>query len=219
MALVDHSRNFQNSNPVYNYTTQLSEVFSTPGLHDFLQCFRNYNTHWRIAATNWVISQNFEKPSREARFIVPKSELLRWGRWNSKAHEYISRGPEQIDVYKVFSEYREMVQSFHAWHRGSVLDQYASVIQPCLEYKRLYEGLQKKYSWSFVISHAPQTLNPYEYIGQYPPKRDVEKLLTYKHRSTEQVDALIELIGMDDFCDENLRQKVHSLFRGQSGDD
>ena len=65
-----------------------------------------------------------------------------------------------------------------------------------------------------VLSHAPQTLNPYEYLGQYLPKRQFETLLALEHRSADQVDALIEMLGMRDFCDAALRTKALLLFRG-----
>lgn len=214
MALVDHARKFQRHNPVENYADRVKATFSPPGLHDFLQCLRNYNTHWRIAQTHWIIRHDFRSNTREARFAVTKSELLLWEGWTAKASEYISAASDAIDVYAAFSTYRKHVQSFYAWHRGAVLDEYADALQRYLEYKRMYEGLQKKYSWNLVIGHAPKGLNPYQYIGQYLPRRQFERLLAYPHRSVEQVDALIQMLDMEEFCDEPLRQKVVELFRG-----
>ena len=85
MALVDHARNFTRVSPVSEYAEELKKHFSSPGLHDFLQCLRNYNTHWRIAQANWKISHNFEVKSRQARFLVTKTELLAWNGWNAMA--------------------------------------------------------------------------------------------------------------------------------------
>jgi hypothetical protein len=217
MALVDHARAFQKKYPVVGYVDLLRESFSEPGLHSFLQGFRNYNTHWRIAEANWNIHHDFQTGKREARFIVSKPELLRWDGWCDGAKAYISNAQSHIDVYNVFSEYREHVQHFYSRHRGAVLDQYASAYQPYLEYKRLYEGLQKKYHWNMVLSHVPKTLNPYEYIGRYLTRRQAETLLALKHRSADQVDSLILMLGMNDFCDAALREKVLSLFK-EAGD-
>lgn len=213
MTLVDHARNFQRSNPVLGYSERVKVVFSPPGLHDFLQCLRNYNTHWRIAQTHWSIQHDFQSSCRQARFTVTKAELLLWDGWTIPAQDYISAAPDVIDIYDVFFAYRKHVQSFYAWHKGAVLDEYASVLQPYLNYRRLYEGLQKKYNWNLVISNVPESLNPFQYIGQHLSKRQVERLLTYEHRSEAQVDALIQMLDMQDFCDEILRKKILKLFK------
>ena len=213
MALVDHARNFQRITPVSGYLERVKADFSPPGLHDFLQCLRNYNTHWRIARTHWVILYNFKPPSREARFTVTKSELLAWSGWTTDAREYIENATDPIEIYGLFSGYRKHVQSFYAWHKGAVLDEHSAILRPYLEYKRLYEGLQKKYHWNLVISHAPKSLNPYQYLGRYVPRHQVERLLSYEHRSEEQVEALIRMLDMEEFCDDALRQKVLALFK------
>lgn len=213
MALVDHARNFQRMTPVTGYSDRVKAVFSPPELHEFLQCLRNYNAHWRIAQTNWVIQHDFRQHSREARFMVTKSELLGWDGWTAKAREYVATGSNTVDIYDLFSQYRKQVQSFYAWHRGAVLDEYTSILRPYLEYKRLYEGIQKRFHWNLLISHAPKALNPFQYIGRYLPIHQFERLLTQEHRSEAQVDALIKMLGMEEFCDEELRQKVLALFK------
>lgn len=213
MALVDHARNFQGLTPVTGYADRLKIAFPAAGLHEFLQCLRNYNTHWRIAQANWVIRHDSKPAARAAQFIVTKAELLRWDGWNAKAKGYIASAPDDVDIYDVFYQYREHVQAFYAWHRGAVFDEYAPVLRSFLEYKRLYEGLLKKYEWNVVISHLPAMLNPYQYLERYLPRQQFERLLAYEHRSEAQVDALIQMLGMEDFCDAQLRQKVLSLFQ------
>jgi hypothetical protein len=213
MALVDHARKFQGATPVGEYSDRLKAAFSSPRLHDFLQCLRNYNTHWRIAQANWVIHHDFNSHSRAARFTVAKPELLAWDGWTAKAKEFIESAPDKIDIYDLFFEYRKHVQSFYAWHKGAVLEKYAKVLQPYFEYKRIYEGIQKERRWNLIISHAQKTLNPFQYLDQYLPRHQIERLLAYEHRSHEQVDALIRMLDMEEFCDEALRAKVLAFFR------
>lgn len=213
MALVDHARKFQKSTPVVGYPEKIQSVFSPPGRHDFLQCLRNYNTHWRIAQSHWAIKYDFKLGTRDAVFAITKSELLLWGGWTAKAKEYISTLVDEVNIYDIFSEYRKNVQNFYAWHKGAIIDEHAEILRPYLEYKRIYEGIQKKYYWNAMISHAPKSASLFQYIGQYLPKRQFELLLTYEHRSESQVDALIKMLEMDDFCDEPLRQKVLALFK------
>ena len=213
MALVDHARHFQRATPVSGYDERLKADFSTPGLHDFLKSLRNYNVHWRIAQTNWVIEHDLKVHSRETRFRVSKAELLMWDGWTASAKDFIARASDTVDVYDVFSTYRKHVQSFYAWHHGSVLDQFHAVLRPYLDYKRIYEGLLKKYNWNLVLSHVPKTANPFQYLRQYLPQHQVERLLIYDHRSDEQVDALVHKLDMEDFCDPPLREKLLALFR------
>lgn len=171
MALVDHARVFERKYPVIGYKEHLVKFFPEQGLHNFLQCFRNYNTHWRVAEANWLIKQNLQTRSREACFTIGKHELLVWNGWDQRAKRFISEANEYIDIYKVFSLYRGHVQKFYAWHKGAVLVQYASTYKSYLEYKRLYDGLQKKIYWNMILSKVPKTLNPYEYFGRYESPR------------------------------------------------
>lgn len=214
MALVDHARNFQRETPVTGYADRLKEDFPTRGVHDFLQCLRNYNTHWRIAQAHWTIRFDFESRSRDARFRVTKAELLAWSGWKSKARQFLNDiSTHAIDIYDLVSAYRNQVQSFYAWHKGAVIDQHAPLIRSYLEYKRLYEGIQKKCNWNLLLTHATKGLNPYQYLSRYLSHDQVEQLLTHEHRSEKQADALIRMLDMEEFCDADLRQKVLAVFR------
>tara|TARA_R110000851_G_scaffold308369_1_gene467250 strand:+ start:34375 stop:35337 length:963 start_codon:yes stop_codon:yes gene_type:complete len=212
MALVDHARNFKRVSPVPDYAEKLKEYFSSSGLHDFLQCLRNYNTHWRIAQANWIVSYDHEVNSRQARFFVRKADLLAWDGWNTMAEGYIKGVKDAIDIYEVFSTYRGNVQQFYAWHQGAVFSHYNAMLRPYLECKRLYEGINKKNNWNVVISHAPKTLNPLQYLSQYLPSHAVEYVLGLPYKSKQQVDEIIRLLDMDEFCDEALRGKLYALF-------
>jgi hypothetical protein len=212
MALVDHARNFAHASPVPNYSDELRKHFLLPGLHDFLQCLRNYNTHWRIAQANWTISQGREANSRQVHFIVEKAELLAWSGWNTAAKGYIKDVTEYVDLYEVFFNYRAHAQKFYAWHRGAVLSQYNAMLRPYLEYKRIYEGISKKYNWNMIISHVPKSLNPLQYLSQYLPSHAVDRVLALPHQSKKQADEVIRLLDLDEFCDEALRDKVYALF-------
>jgi hypothetical protein len=212
MALVEHSRNFENEVPVKNYSDQLQKIFTTPGLHNFLQSLRNYNSHWRIARTNWVINRDFETRTRDAFFIISKDDLLAWDRWPKAAREFINKVESAVNVYEVFSTYRKQVQDFYAWHKGAVLKQYASLLQPYLEYERLYKGLMKQASWNILASYAPKKINPYQYIEKYLTKNQIERFLAYEHCSVEQIEGLISMMDMQDFCDASLKKKIVAIF-------
>lgn len=213
MALVDHARKFEKTYPITGYKENLQKVFSRPGLHDFLQCLRNYNTHWRVAETNWHIKQSFDPPSRQARFLISKSELLRWDGWKPLAKTYIEEGGDEFDVYELFSNYRRYTQEFYSWHKGAVLDQYAKDVCIYLTYKRFYDGCMQTHNWNLLLSNLPRDTNPYQYLERFLTAKQLERLLTFEHRSRQQVEMLIEMLGMTEFCDEVLKEKALALFR------
>jgi len=212
MSLVDHARNFTRVSPVPEYEEALKKHFSSPGLLDFLQCLRNYNTHWRIAQADWRISHDYKVNSRQARFLVKKDELLAWDGWSAKAKNYIEGVKEAVDIYEVFSIYRASVQKFYTWHRGAVISRYNAILRPYLEYKRQYEGISKRYHWNMVLSIVPKTLNPFQHLSRYLSARTFERVLALPYKTKQQVDEIIRLLDMEEFCDEALRDKVYALF-------
>ena len=212
MALVDHARNFTRVSPVPRYLEELRNHFVLAGLHDFLKCLRNYNTHWRIAQPHWVIDHNLEANSRQARFLVPKAELLAWDGWNAAAKVYIDGVREAVDLHEVFSTYRLQAQKFYAWHRGAVLREYHVKLRPYFAYSRFYRGVSKRGHWNMVISHVPKSLNPFQYLSKYLPSHAVERVLALPHQSRQQVDEVIRLLDMEEFCDPGLRDKLYGLF-------
>ncbi|MDR8371154.1 hypothetical protein NM213_14790 [Pseudomonas lactis] len=213
MTLVDHARNFQKKIPVDNYDIKRQQTFSTLGLHNFLQDLRNFSTHWRIAEANWSINYDFQKHTREVNFTITKFELMEYKNWKKEAFDYIFQPPTDIDIYKVVHEYSEQVNAFYSWHKGAVIDTYSSELRQHFEYQRLHDGLKRYLNWNITLSHLPKDLNPYQYLDQYLTTYQIELLLTYEHRSNSQIDALVHMLGMDEFCDAQLRNKMGKLFR------
>ncbi|MCC8617671.1 hypothetical protein [Xanthomonas vesicatoria] len=213
MALVDHARRFESKYPTKGYKGKVVETFPSNGLHEFLQRLRNYNTHWRIAEANWMITHDFKRGVREASFVMEKKELLRWSDWNAGARAYLANAPETIDIRQVFSDYRRSVQHFYEWHRGEVISQYADSYQPYLEYKRIVSGIRKRILWNDVLSQSRVTSNPYVQLAKYIPKHQVENLLALDGRIDKQVESLMEMVCLQEFCDSDLRGKALAFFQ------
>ncbi|SBV50320.1 hypothetical protein XBLMG947_1098 [Xanthomonas bromi] len=213
MALVDHARRFKEKYPTEGYEENLVKMFPKNGLHEFLQRLRNYNTHWRIAEANWVITNDFERGVREASFVIEKKELLRWDDWNAGARAYLADAPDTINIRQVFSDYRKSVQNFYEWHRGEVISQYADSYQPYLEYKRIVSGIRKRILWNDVLSQSRVTSNSYVQLAKYIPKHQVENLLALYGRIDKQVELLIEMLCLQEFCDSDLRGKALAFFQ------
>jgi hypothetical protein len=218
MTLVDIARNFSRRCHVDGLQDKRNEIFSTPGLHEFLQNLRNFSTHWRIAQANWQINFDRQSGVRTAHFIIAKEELLAWDGWVVKAREYIQQSGDSIDLLKVFTQYKKHVQQYYNWHKGAVLDQHASSLQRFFEYKRMHEGLLQYMKWNMILSHAPSDLNPYQYLAQHLTDSQIEIVLSHQHRSEQQVDALIKLIDLHEICDENLKSKLMKVFSAKQAE-
>ncbi|EPM0512337.1 hypothetical protein R4370_006691, partial [Pseudomonas putida] len=212
MALVEVARVFNKKWGVEGYGDGVKAHFSTLGLHEFLQDLRNYNAHWRIAEANWRIDYDFQG-GRVARFVVDRGELLAWGNWKAGAKRFIEDGGTEIDIGAAFDTYRKQVKSFYEWHKGQVLEAKAPLLRTYLEYKRIHDGLNQQMKWNAILGHVPDSLNPYQYLSRYLSTAQMEKVLAFEHRSEAQIDALIDVLDMRDFCNAQLRAKVQKLFK------
>lgn len=213
MTIVDISRAFNKKWPLEDFLDQRNKFFSTPGLHDFLQKMRNFSSHWRIAQANWIIKSDFRNGTRIAKFVVSKEDLLEWGDWGSNGKKYIEETDGDIDIYEVITQYKKQIQQFYSWHKGALIETYSSILQPFFEYKKIHNGLQNKLMWNMIFSHFNPDMNPYKYLTKYLSHNQIELILSYENRSEKQVDALIKMLDMEDFCDAQLRAKVMKAFR------
>ncbi|PPV08003.1 hypothetical protein XbrCFBP1976_04685 [Xanthomonas bromi] len=121
--------------------------------------------------------------------------------------------PDTINIRQVFSDYRKSVQNFYEWHRGEVISQYADSYQPYLEYKRIVSGIRKRILWNDVLSQSRVTSNSYVQLAKYIPKHQVENLLALYGRIDKQVELLIEMLCLQEFCDSDLRGKALAFFQ------
>ncbi|WP_212625709.1 hypothetical protein [Pseudomonas sp. PP3] len=212
MTVVDIARAFSTKWPVDGLVEHRNKFFSTPGLHDFLQNLRNFSSHWRIAEANWQINYDFQTGLRVASFRVSEEELLAWDGWSAKAKTYIKDASGSVDVFQIFAQYKKHVQEYYRWHKGALLDTYSSILRPYFEYTRIHEGLRQMLKWNMILSHFKPDMNPYQYLAQYLSSKQIELVLSYEHRSEQQVDALIKILDMEDFCDAQLRRKAMHAF-------
>lgn len=212
MTVVDISRAFNKKWPIEDMVEKRNKFFSTPGLHDFLQKLRNFSSHWRIAQANWIIRGDIKNGTRTASFVISKDELLEWEDWGSKAKKYIEEADGDIDIREIFTQYKKYVQQYYCWHKGALLDAYSSILQPFFEYKKLHKGLQQQLMWNMILSNFNPEMNPYQYLARYLSNNQIELILSYEHRSEQQVDALIKILNMEDFFDAQLRAKAMRVF-------
>jgi hypothetical protein len=69
----------------------------------------------------------------------------------------------------------------------------------------------KQSYWNMVLAHIPKSASPFQYLDQFLSSSQLACLLSYEHRSTEQIEKLIQMLDPAGFCDEGLRKKVFDL--------
>ncbi|TCP73447.1 hypothetical protein EC849_117134 [Pseudomonas putida] len=211
MTLVDISRNFGRRWDVVDSLSKRNEFFCTPGLHEFLQGLRNFSTHWRIAEANWLIKTD-ENGIRSTHFTIGRTELLAWSSWTANAKKYINDSGDHIDIQKIFTLYSEQAHEFYGWHKGAVLEQHAHELQKYFNYRRMYEQHMQYMKWNMILSSLPPSFNPYKHLHKYLDNSQLEIVLSYPHRSEQQVNAIIKQIDVQEICDQNLRSKAMKVF-------
>jgi hypothetical protein len=212
MTLVDIARNFDKRHKIDGSSIKRSEIFTTPGLHNFLQDLRNFNTHWRIAEANWSIKYDMENGTRTAHFQIDKKDLLAWSSWTANAKKYIQELEESVDVYKILTTYKKQAQEYYAWHKGAVIEQNSEALQQYFEYTRIHEGLRQYQKWNMLLSHAKSDTNPYQYLAKFLSNSQIELVLSYPKQTEQQVDALIRTVDTYQICDKNLKAKLMKVF-------
>lgn len=211
MALVDHARRFSDKYVVESYKEKIIEHFGSSRIHDFIQGLRNYIIHVKIVEANWQISHEFKQKQREVKFLIKTDRLLEYKKWSSKSKNYIRENTPEIDVYNVFLTYLDNAEKFYQWHKAEVIFQFSDTLNKYFKYKKSLNKIKEKCAWNLIFQGIKNVEDPYVYLSQYLTNSQIEELLSYKYKSKEQIDRLIELIDINGACDDSLREKAYEL--------
>lgn len=211
MALVDMSRKAVKKIPIDDYQEKIKEVFLDNPEHHFVQELRNYICHNEMVKANWQVSYPSEG-GKTIRFIVYSRDLLVWKNWNVLSRKFISDS-ESIDIRKVFASYREQVACFQKWFQQKIELADEASLKEYREFERFLNGIDTQCCWNLILSQAiPQKIDPYKYLHQYLNKNELVEISLLPKRSKAQVDRIIELIDEYNACDDELRNKIYTLF-------
>jgi hypothetical protein len=216
-ALVDHARNFQKKWNLPAFDEKRKTIFGDDGLHEFLKCLRNYNSHWRVATAEWRIHSDPHTGERKAAFILRKKELLAWENWSAEARHFIDSNAGDTNVHGAFSAYRLRARQFYEWHKGQVIAARYPLLSRYFSYRRILRGLQRKHHWNLLLAHVKADINPYQYFDRYLTQEQIERVLSCAPGSDAQIDALAQALDMHEFINEPLREKLRKLLAAAPG--
>lgn len=214
MALKDHSLKFSAEFPIIEYDNMKNHYFIDNEEHCFVQCLRNYISHFKITRANWTVTHSLVGDGRKVSFIFSYNDLLKWNKWRSLAKLYIKKHPKGINVEELFEHYSTTVSEFHNWLRSAIMNKYGDEISDYLRYLRLMNRFASQSHWNILISQVfiPKKIDPYMYLDRYVTRQELENVLSLPHRSKEQVDCIIELVDEYNACTEEIRNLVYEFF-------
>jgi hypothetical protein len=212
MALVDHSRRFSGKYPVEFYREKVREYFSGNPLHRFVQNFRNYMTHVRIAKSNWVVKH--DKQGSSVFFFLTQENLSKWDGWDIPSKSYIAENPDGVNVEEFFNDYSRMVKLFHDWFRSQVWQKHSEELREFFDCKKAYNAINVRSTWNMLIKQTflPKKIDPYMYLDRYLSNNEIAEVLSLPFRTKQQVDRIIKFVDEYRACDGELRKSVYELF-------
>ena len=128
MSLRDHVRPLRREllpedeadNLARECQARIDEDFTNAPLAHFVLGLRNVMLHDRIPIATGQLSGGYGKPD-ESRVVLHRSDLLKPQKWSRPAKRYIDAAGDNIGVGDVVTDYRAVVDGFHAWFRAALI--------------------------------------------------------------------------------------------------
>lgn len=210
MALVNHSNAITKDFTIPGYEERKNQDFKNNEEHRFIQCLRNYVSHYRMVETNWQI--NYSATGKCCQVLLRPETLLSGGKWDRLARSFI-KNTKIIDVEVLFRNYRTRVESFHKWFHS----QLEIAAEPEISEYRKYERMLNRFNAIALLNTiskevATGRLDPYKYLDYCLTESEMDEVLSLPMRSKKQVDRIIEIVDESGACDKILRDAIYKAF-------
>lgn len=222
-SLVDHARRVHKLHPMPEYDAMRIACFGSDGLHEFVIGLRVALHHLHSVQAGWNIVRSFSEGTSTATFVISKAVLLRvieayadrFGSGRKRMQIYIDASPEQIDLRRVFLDYRARMAQFHGWMSRQVesdalvaLRDYDALIQRKTNADRLMFW-KAMANWLRNWTTPP---DPHKHLARYLTPAQLNEVYGLPRNSKEQVDLVIKYVDRENAIDEDLRKQAYELF-------
>ncbi len=213
-ALKAHARRVRNLVPENEFHSQLGKSFDR-GQHEFVIALRNVLTHEMFVEADWKITYHFGTDAKKVTtFEFSSEQLTAAANFNEEAKSYMRRCGRTINVDTLFAEYTARVMAFYKWLRERIESQLPAEV---MDYRRCvvaHKAHMARIHWRLILRHVvDRGLDPYQYLDKYMECEELDEIKRLPHRSSAQVNRIIQIIDTDQACDEELRDLVFRLFR------
>ena len=215
MSLVDSSRNISRIIILPDYQLRIRNTFKNSEEHTFIKDLRNFISHCRMIEVDWKVS--WSREGKHTQFLLEPEKLLCWNGWKPLTRKFIKESLDGIDLKILFGDYKTRVEKFHFWFHASI----EKLAQPELSEYRRCERLLNKFAfksfWDVMFQQVirNEKINPYQYLGYYLNKSELDEVLLLSMNSQIQVDRIIEILDEYCVCDVELRHLIYAAFNVQ----
>lgn len=219
LALVDHSRRISGKVTIPGYPERTAAFGNDPA-HRFLQGLRVCLFHVFYISPDWQFRTDATKGG-QARFLISKKDLLRFGEWTALARQYLDSLGDALDLESFLREYREKVRTFQTWFVTQLRQHNPEGLANYLETRRTLHAIGTKTWWNLLLTQVviQAGRDAYDYLDRFLEPAELERVYALPFRSKEQVDLIIALVDEYGACDTALRQTVYRAFNVSSPND
>lgn len=118
-SLIDHTRVLKkklelDSNFEEIYEKKRKQYLDSDTIY-FIQNLREYCQHYQILPVGFSVQIKDKDADEIITLMISKSSLEEYDGWNSHSKKILNEFPQEIDIFKLMSEYQFSVNEFYKW--------------------------------------------------------------------------------------------------------
>lgn len=213
MALVDHTRRLAQRITIPGYDERVRKEFAENEVHRFIQDLRNHLAHVCLTKPRWQVSTSFSGEWK-AEFLLMPDDLTTSGDWHALSRQFLASHAGGVNLETLCVEYANKVSRFNEWFVASAYAMVGDTVADYLRYERHLKAVASRSAWNVILRQIVIAghLDPYQYLDRYLTTSELREIQSFKMRSRQQVDRIIELVDEHEACDEDLRPTVYQVF-------
>jgi len=215
IALVNCSKSINNVNPIDDYKRKINDEINNSEEHLIVEHLRDHITHVRMSEVGYRISWSHTAKNK-CRFMIKQKDIKSWTKRNDSKSwkEYTKSLSEDIDVEAIFMSYKCKLDELVQWLKAQIETASIPHLMEYRKYDRMLNRFGARAEWNVILTETlKKNVDPYDYLERYFNKQELEEVMMLPKRSPKQIDKIIEILDEFDACDDDLRQKIYTLFK------
>lgn len=215
IALVKCYRDINKAIPIDGYKRKADDEITNSEEHLVVEHLRDHIAHVRMADVGYRMSWS-HTAKNSCRFMIPQKDIKSWTKRNDTKlwTEYTKSLSEDIDVEAIFMSYKCKLDELVQWLKAQIETASIPHLMEYRKYDRMLNRFGVRAEWNIILTETlKKNVDPYDYLERYLNKQERDEVMMLPMRSPKQIDKIIEILDEFDACDEDLRQKIYTLFK------
>jgi hypothetical protein len=210
-ALVAYSRRVKDQLPTDSFDKKRKEIFDE-NEHELVKALRNLLGHRLHTAANWQTV--YSKDGGYTHFKIDAEDLLAEAELTAPAKQHLATLGETVDVSELLSSYAKRVDRFYGWLLPELEQHLPDPVKDFRHCRDTVKRHRARLSCKLMLELWIQAkADPYIHLPKHLTSEQLAIASSLPHRSTTQVDYIISCVDRTSLCDEELRARVHQLFK------